>query len=82
MRSFWSAYTLTITNRDTIDHSLTITDFDSERIITIRPNHKLKGLCLSGCSIAVDEGKPVDFSGRETVMIKSGNLSTTNFDSD
>jgi hypothetical protein len=75
-----SANALTVTNRDSVDHTLTMTDLKSERMVTIRPNQSLKDLCLNGCNINVDEGKPVHFGSRETVMIESGKLSTTTFD--
>lgn len=74
-----SANALTITNRDSVDHTLTMTDLKSERMVTIKPRQSLKDACLSGCNITVDEGKPVHFGMKpqSQALPSSGQTRTT-----
>ena len=68
------AYALTLTNRDSTEHTVTIIDDQLAHIVTIGPRETVDDLCAKGCTIAVGEGESMAFEGSETVLIVGGVL--------
>ena len=69
-----SAYALTLTNRDSSEHSFTVVDDESAQTVTIQPNETRNDLCSQGCTISLGETESMEFDGSETVMIEGGML--------
>lgn len=67
---------LTLTNRDTSDVWLEITEQESEElaIFVVEPGHVIEDVCTRGCTIRTEDGDEEDFEGTEIVEIKDGEL--------
>jgi len=69
------ASAITLTNRDKTDQRLTITEGGDEAVtqeVTIAVNETLDGICLEGCTIALENGTQESFEGDEAVTIEDG----------
>ena len=72
----WSstAYAISITNRDSTDHSFRMSEGVAERTVVIQSNETLDYLCLKGCTITLVEGDPIYLDGSEIVIIQGGKI--------
>jgi hypothetical protein len=68
------ASALQLTNRDTSDHKLIVTDQAAGQAqeITATPSQILDGFCLKGCTIQMSDGQEYEFEGNEIVSIEEG----------
>jgi len=67
-----SANALQLTNRDTADHAIVITENGADQNIVVKPSEVLDGFCLSGCTIKTSDGEEYAFEGTEVVSIEDG----------
>src|SRR5262245_14793932 len=68
------AQALKLTNRDTVDQKLTITENSATREQTLKPTESVDGFCASGCTIQIQNGEEYEFDGNEVVSIEEGLL--------
>lgn len=68
------ALALTVTNRDTSEQSLKITETGAQdsRVVVVEPGQTIADLCPSGCEIALSNGASASFDGDEIVNIQNG----------
>ncbi len=66
------AQALQITNRDTEDHKMTMTEKDKSRDIVVKPSEVLDNVCNAGCTIKMSDGEEYEFDGNELVSIEEG----------
>lgn len=73
------AQSASLTNRDAAEYRLHIVDLvvdDSGepaiQDIMISANESLDGICLDGCTVALNDGNQLDLDGDETVYIENG----------
>ena len=73
--AFWSvsAFGITLTNRDTSDQALIITEGDRQSERTIKAGEKLE-LCEKSCVIRLPDGEDYEFDGNEIVSLEEGLL--------
>jgi hypothetical protein len=62
-----TADALTITNRSTASHELTIDDGDNISALVLKPDETVKDLCPQGCMVKLSTGDTADFVGTEIV---------------
>lgn len=67
-----SANALQLTNRDTADHAIVITENGADQNVVVKPSEVLDGFCLSGCTIKTSDGEEYEFEGTEVVSIEDG----------
>lgn len=65
---------LTVTNRDTAEQSLQITETGApaSRMLVVAPGQTVEDLCPAGCDIALANGTSASFDGNEVVDIRNG----------
>ena len=70
----WQAQAMTLTNRDTTDLMVKITDTgdDAGQDLIIAANETLEDVCENGCTITLEDGQTLDFNGDEDVYIEGG----------
>ena len=69
------ANALTLTNRDTVDQRVQITEGGDEAVThdkVVAADQTLDELCEDGCTIALENGEQESFEGYETVFIENG----------
>lgn len=67
------ARAITLSNRDSGEHKLTVIEGDKQSERTIKPGEKLE-LCPQSCVIRMPDGEDYEFDGGETVLIEDGLL--------
>jgi hypothetical protein len=67
------AFGITLTNRDTGDQTLIITEGDKQNERTIKAGEKLQ-LCEKSCVIRLPDGEDYEFDGPEIVSLEEGLL--------
>jgi hypothetical protein len=65
---------LQLTNRDTADHKLVVTEKDTEQELVVKPSEILDDICTKGCTIKMSDGEEYEFEGNEVVSIEEGLL--------
>jgi hypothetical protein len=66
------ASALQLTNRDTADHKLVVTENGATQDIVIQPSQMLDSICVKGCTIKMSDGEEYEFDGTEVVSIEEG----------
>lgn len=71
-----AAQALSITNRDTSDVTVTVSEGESKPAmnLTVKPGETLDNICATGCEISLANGVTDSFEGEETVLIEGGQL--------
>jgi hypothetical protein len=71
-----AAHAVSVTNRDTKDHKISIIAGDNRQEQLLKPGDKLEGLCPSGCLIRLNdsENDEYELEGPEIVSIEDGYL--------
>ena len=75
-----AAQALTITNKDSEEHRLQVTEGDEEPVsheVSLPSGQTLEDLCPEGCVIALQNGVQESFEGGEAVDIKDGRFEIT-----
>ena len=70
------AQALTLTNRDSTEQRLQVSDGEEEdsRIVVIEPDQTLENVCIEDCTIALENGTEMTFDGYEVVYIRRGSF--------
>jgi hypothetical protein len=63
---------LSITNRDTAEHKLVVTENGAAKDVVLKPSELLDGVCMKGCTVKTADGEEYDFDGTEVVSIEEG----------
>lgn len=66
------AEALQLTNRDTTDHKIALTEPVGTQEVQIKPSQVIDGLCKSGCTMKMADGEEYEFDGNEVVSIEEG----------
>lgn len=69
----FSAFGISLTNRDTADQTLIIIEGDRQSERTIKAGEKLE-LCEKSCVIRLPDGEDYEFDGKEIVSLEEGLL--------
>lgn len=63
---------LQLTNRDTADHKIALTEPSGTQEVLIKPSQVIDGICKSGCTMKMADGEEYEFDGNEVVSIEEG----------
>lgn len=63
-----------LTNIDTVEQKLTISENNASRELTVKPSETIGDICNAGCTMKMPNGQEYDFSGSETISIEKGLL--------
>jgi hypothetical protein len=63
---------LQVTNRDTEDHKISVTEKSGTQELTVKASQVLDGICTGGCTIKTQDGEEYEFDGNEVVSIEEG----------
>jgi hypothetical protein len=63
---------LQLTNRDTADHKIALTEPAGTQEVLIKPSQVIDGLCKTGCTMKMSDGEEYEFDGNEVVSIEEG----------
>jgi hypothetical protein len=66
------ASALQLTNRDTEERKITITEKDGAKDLTLKPSQVIEDICNGGCTIKTPDGEEYEFDGTEIVSIEEG----------
>lgn len=66
------AHALQLTNRDTADHKIAVTEKAGTREIVVKPAEVVEDLCAAGCTMKMTDGEEYEFDGNEVVSIEEG----------
>lgn len=66
------ASALQLTNRDTADHKLVVTEKDTTQELIVKPSQVVDDICEKGCTIKMSDGEEYEFDGNEIVSIEEG----------
>lgn len=66
------AQALQLTNRDTADHKVALTEPAGTQELQIKPSQVIDGICKSGCTMKMTDGEEYEFDGNEVVSIEEG----------
>jgi hypothetical protein len=66
------AAALKLTNRDTSEQKMTISENSGSRDQVLKPSETVEGFCSGGCSIKMQDGEEYEFDGNEIVSIEDG----------
>jgi hypothetical protein len=66
------AAALKLTNRDTAEQKMTISENNAAREQVLKPAETVEGFCNSGCTIRMQDGEEYEFDGNEVVSIEEG----------
>lgn len=71
-----AAQSASITNRDDRDRKVTIIEGGSQKILVLKPNEVIGGICKAGCLIRIDDSRedPFELEGSEITSIEDGQL--------
>lgn len=63
----------TITNLDTVQHTVVISSDDTTTNVTIVPNQKLEGVCPASCIVGMSpDSEQYEISANENITIEAG----------
>ena len=63
---------LQLTNRDTADHKIALTEPSGTQEVLIKPSQVIDGICKTGCTMKMADGEEYEFDGNEVVSIEEG----------
>ena len=63
---------LQLTNRDTADHKIALTEPSGAQEVLIKPSQVIDGICKTGCTMKMADGEEYEFDGNEVVSIEEG----------
>jgi hypothetical protein len=66
------ANALQLTNRDTAEHKIALTEPAGTQEVQIKPSQVIDGLCKTGCTMKMTDGEEYEFDGNEVVSIEEG----------
>lgn len=66
------AQALQLTNRDTAEHKIALTEPSGAQEVVIKPSQVIDGLCKAGCTMKMSDGEEYEFDGNEVVSIEEG----------
>ncbi|NJM33577.1 MAG: hypothetical protein HC850_01470 [Rhodomicrobium sp.] len=66
------ASALQLTNRDTEDRKITITEKEGSKDLIVKPSQVIDDVCKAGCTIKTADGEEYEFDGNEVVSIEEG----------
>ncbi|WP_088348662.1 MULTISPECIES: hypothetical protein [Rhodomicrobium] len=66
------AHALQLTNRDTAEHKIAVTEKTATQDIVVKPSQVIEGLCPTGCTMKMADGEEYEFDGNEVVSIEEG----------
>jgi hypothetical protein len=66
------AEALQLTNRDTAEHKIAVTEKDSTQDLLVQPSQVVDGICKAGCTMKMADGEEYEFDGNEVVSIEEG----------
>jgi len=71
-----AAHAVTITNRDDLDHKVTVVEGDTRTEHVLKPQQVLAGVCLKGCTVHLndDEEEEYQLEAEDVVSIEEGAL--------
>ncbi len=73
-----AVHAASITNRDDLDHKVTVVEGETKTDYTLKPSQVLNGICAKGCTVQLDENDDEDedykLEPEDVVYIEEGNL--------
>jgi hypothetical protein len=66
------AEALQLTNRDTAEHKIALTEPAGTQEVLIKPSQVIDGICKTGCTMKMADGEEYEFDGNEVVSIEEG----------
>jgi hypothetical protein len=71
-----AAHAASVTNRDDVDHKVTIIEGETQKDHVLKKDEVLEGVCERGCSIRIDgdDVNPYVLEGTEVTTIEGGDL--------
>lgn len=71
---FWASKSeaIQLTNRDTADHKIVVTEKNGTKEFTLKPSQVLDDICVASCTIKMVDGEEYEFDGNEVVSIEEG----------
>ena len=66
------AQALQLTNRDTADHKIALTEPSGTQEVMIKQAQVIDGICKAGCTMKMADGEEYEFDGNEIVSIEEG----------
>jgi hypothetical protein len=66
------AEALQLTNRDTAEHKIALTEPAGSQEVLIKPSQVIDGICKTGCTMKMADGEEYEFDGNEVVSIEEG----------
>jgi hypothetical protein len=66
------AEALQLTNRDTAEHKIALTEPVGTQEVLIKPSQVIDGICKTGCTMKMADGEEYEFDGNEVVSIEEG----------
>ncbi|HJU31008.1 MAG TPA: hypothetical protein VJ740_06130 [Hyphomicrobiaceae bacterium] len=71
-----AAHAVTITNRDDLDHKVTVVEGDTRTEHVLKPQQVLAGVCLKGCTVHLDDDEEEEYQleAEDVVSIEEGAL--------
>lgn len=66
------ANALQLTNRDTAEHKISLTEPAGTQDVQIKPSQVIDGICKAGCTMKMTDGEEYEFDGNEVVSIEEG----------
>lgn len=70
-----TAQAVSITNRDDVDHTVTVIEGDAKKDHVLKPNAVLEGICLQGCVVRITDkagDDPYELEGSDVISIDGG----------
>ena len=76
LSSSTAAHAVSITNRDELDHKLTVIEGNAKADHVLKPSQTLNGICAKGCTIRLNDIDDAEYEleGNDVVSIEDGNL--------
>jgi hypothetical protein len=76
LSSSTAAHAVTITNRDDLDHKVTVVEGETRTDHVLKPAQVLSGICAKGCTIHLndDEEEEYQLEADDVVSIEEGSL--------
>jgi len=77
-----AAHAVSITNRDDLDHKVTIVEGETRTEHVLKPSQVLNGICAKGCTVHIDgdEEEEYQLEADDAVSIEEGSLYYDNAD--
>src|SRR3954451_11665069 len=71
-----AAHAVSITNRDDLDHKVTIVEGDTKTEHVLKPSQVLNGICAKGCTVHLDDDEEEEYQleSEDVVSIEEGSL--------